>query len=73
MAALFEKHLEKIEGWLAQQPNFSVLYVPYHELAERAEGQLDRIVDFLDQALELPLDRTAMLAAVDPALYRNRA
>jgi len=69
MAALFEKHLEKIEGWLAQQPNFSVLYVPYHELAERPEGQLDRIVDFLG----LPLDRDAMLAAVDPALYRNRA
>lgn len=69
MAALFEKHLEKVGAWLAAQPNISVLYVPYHELAERPESQLDRIVEFLG----LPLDRAAMLAAVDPALYRNRA
>jgi len=69
MAALFERHLEKIEGWLAAQPNFSVLYVPYHELAEQPERQLDRIVEFLG----LNLDRQAMLTAVDPALYRNRA
>src|SRR3954466_2905755 len=26
MAGLFEKHLQKIEGWLAAQPNMSVLY-----------------------------------------------
>jgi hypothetical protein len=69
MAALFEKHLEKIDGWLKQQPNFSVLYVPYHELAEQPAAQLDRIIAFLG----LTLDREAMLSAVDPALYRNRA
>ena len=69
MAALFEKHLEKIEAWLAEQPNFSVLYVPYHDLAERPASQLDRIIGFLGREL----DRDAMLAAVDPALYRNRA
>ena len=69
MAALFERHLEKIEAWLAEQPNFSVLYVPYHELAEQPERHVDRIVEFLG----LDLDRQAMLTAVDPALYRNRA
>jgi hypothetical protein len=68
MASLFEKHLQKIEGWLAEQPNMSVLYVPYHDLAERPDGQLDQIISFLG----LDLDRAGMLSAVDPALYRNR-
>lgn len=69
MSALFEKHLRTIEAWLAAQPHISVLYVPYQELVERPAGQLDRIVPFLG----LELDRAAMLDAVDPGLYRNRA
>jgi hypothetical protein len=69
MAGLFEKHLQKIEGWMAAQPNMSVLYVPYHELAERPERQIEQIVPFLG----LDLDARKMLTAVDPALYRNRA
>ncbi len=69
MASLFEKHLQKIEGWMADQPNVQVLYVPYHELAENPERHVDEIIGFL--GLE-QLDRAQMLAAVDPALYRNR-
>jgi hypothetical protein len=69
MASLFERHLQKIEGWMAAQPNIPVLYVPYHEVAERPESYIDRIVAFLG----LDLDRAKMLTAVDPALYRNRA
>jgi len=69
MASLFQKHLQKIEAWLAAQPNVSVLYVPYHELAECPERQIDEIIAFLG----VPLDRAEMLAAVDPSLYRNRA
>jgi hypothetical protein len=69
MASLFERHLQKIEGWMAAQPNISVLYVPYHELAEQPETHVDQIIAFLG----LELDRAQMLAAVDPALYRNRA
>jgi len=69
MASLFQKHLQKIEGWMAAQPNISVLYVPYHELAEHPERLLDQILELLG----LDLDRAKMLAAVDPALYRNRA
>ena len=68
MADLFQRHLQKIEGWLAAQPNMSVLYVPYHELAERPEPQIEQIVPFLG----LDLDVAKMLTAVDPALYRNR-
>jgi len=68
MAALFEKHLQKIEGWAASRPNVEVLDVPYHELAEQPEHHVDQIIGFLG----LDLDRSKMLAAVDPALYRNR-
>src|SRR3954447_18572069 len=58
MASLFEKHLQKIEGWMASQPNIDVLYVPYHELAEAPETHVDQIVAFLG----LDLDRAQMLA-----------
>ena len=68
MATLVERHLRTIEAWLAAQPNFSVLYVPYQQWIEWPDGQLDRIIPFLDR----DLDRAAMLEAVDPALYRNR-
>jgi hypothetical protein len=69
MAELFEKHLQKVEAWMAAQPNMSVLYLPYHELAEHPERLTEQIVAFLG----LNLDRPKMLAAVDPSLYRNRA
>ncbi len=68
MAALFEKHLRTIEGWLAAQPNVAVLYVPYHELVERPAELIDRIIP----SLGVELDRAKMLGAVDPGLYRNR-
>jgi hypothetical protein len=69
MASLFEKHLVKIEGWMAAQENMSVLYLPYHEVAEQPEKHVDEIIGFLG----LELDRAKMLEAVDPSLYRNRA
>ncbi|MCC7371226.1 MAG: sulfotransferase domain-containing protein [Chloroflexi bacterium] len=72
MSALFEKHLVKIEGWLAAQANMSVLYLPYHEVAETPAKHVDAIVSFLGTDLGLELDRAKMLEAVDPALYRNR-
>jgi hypothetical protein len=68
MQSLFERHLVKIEAWLATQPNMDVLYVPYHEVAEHPERHVDQILAFLG----LDLDRAKMLASVDPALYRNR-
>lgn len=68
MASLFEKHLQKIEAWMATQPNMAVLYLPYHEVAENPASRIDEIIAFLG----LDLDRAKMLTAVDPSLYRNR-
>lgn len=69
LTALFEKHLEHIEAWARAKPNVELLHVWYNEVLEAPEGPVDEVVRFLDRAL----DRDAMLAVVDPSLYRNRA
>jgi hypothetical protein len=68
MAALFEKHLRQVEGWLRAQPSFAVLDISYNELLRDPTTQVDRVVRFLER----PLDREAMLGVVNPSLYRNR-
>jgi len=69
MAALFEKHLLKVQGWLAAQKNFSILEVPYSEIINKPLHWADRVQSFLD----LPLDKMKMAGVVDPELYRQRA
>ena len=69
LARLFQKHLQKIEAWLASQPNIEVLYVNYNEMVAAPQPFVVQINRFLDQRL----DSEQMLAAVDRDLYRNRA
>ncbi|HSM56205.1 MAG TPA: sulfotransferase domain-containing protein [Candidatus Sulfomarinibacteraceae bacterium] len=68
MAELFEKHLEKVSGWLAQQPNFDVLYVHYSDALRDPQTAAESVNDFLQQ----DLDVERMVGVVDPNLYRNR-
>jgi len=69
MADLFEKHVERTEAWLAEQPNFEVLYVHYTDVLSGPREQAERINRFFGGVL----DEEEMVAAVDPALYRQRA
>lgn len=69
MARLFAKHLQKVKLWLAAQPNFAVLYVDYNRMLADPGPFVHQINQFLGGGL----DTAAMLAAVDPQLYRNRA
>ncbi|MFZ1708926.1 MAG: sulfotransferase domain-containing protein [Anaerolineae bacterium] len=69
LTRLFQKHLQKVEAWLAGQPNIAVLYVNYNEMIAAPSPFLTQINRFLDQRL----DSEQMLAAVDRTLYRNRA
>ena len=69
MAALFERHLKQVTGWLSSQPNMSVLYVDYRQLVRSPHEQTGAVNAFLGGWL----DENKMAAAVDPALYRNRA
>ena len=68
MTMLYQKHLEKIEAWMASQRNVSVLYTHYNEILANPEPHVEQINRFFDNKL----DRDAMLAVVDPGLYRNR-
>ena len=68
LAELLAKHVHKTKAWLAAQPNFSVLDVDYNAmLADRSP-----FVPEINRFLGGILDETAMIAVVDPKLYRNR-
>lgn len=64
----FRKEIEKVETWLASQPNFKTLYVDYNQVLADGSGPVHAINDFLGG----DLDTKKMLAVVDPKLYRQR-
>ncbi|MBM4465832.1 MAG: sulfotransferase [Chloroflexi bacterium] len=69
LARLFEKHLRKVEAWLAAQPHVEVLDVDYNAVLADPIPHACRINAFLGGLL----DEEAMVAVVDSQLYRNRA
>lgn len=68
MQALFTAELDKCERWIAEQPNFKVLYINHRDMINDGPAQAQKINDFLDGGLNVE----AMAAVVDPTLYRNR-
>ncbi len=68
MQQYFESHLAKVHKWLAEQPNFKVLYCHYHDVVKDPVDAAKSVHAFLGGALNVD----AMIGAVDPALYRNR-
>jgi hypothetical protein len=56
------------EAWLMKQPHLPTLFVNYNDLMDFPDAPVARIREFLD----LPLEAERMIAAIDPALYRNR-
>lgn len=69
MADLFRKHLAAVDAWLQQQPNFTVLDVDYNRMLADPVPQVEAVNRFLGGVL----DENAMIAVVNPDLYRNRA
>lgn len=69
MQEIFGKHVAKTTSWMEQQPNFTVLDVNYNELLVDPVPHVAEINRFLGGTL----DADAMLAVVNPELYRNRA
>lgn len=69
LAELLGKHVIKTKSWLAAQPNFSVLDVDYNAMLVDPGPFVPEINRFLGGML----DETAMIAVVDPNLYRNRS
>lgn len=69
MAMLFDKHVQAVETWMAEQPNFETLYVHYSDFLTDPVSNASEVNAFLDGRL----DEQAMVTVVDPSLYRNRA
>jgi len=69
LGKLFEKHLLDIEDWLEKQPNFDVIYLPYHEVLRNPLIYASKVSEFLGVNLRL----TEMAGAVDNSLYRQRS
>ncbi len=69
MEAMFARHLDQVDSWLAGQENMVQLRVPFAGVLAEPEAWAVRIEAFLDRELDV----RAMARVVDPSLYRNRA
>jgi hypothetical protein len=69
LAELLAKHVAKTKAWLAAQPNFSLLDIDYNAMLAGPGPFVPQINRFLGGGL----DEEAMVAVVDPGLYRNRS
>ncbi len=68
MAVLFRKHMQQTQDWLAEQPNFDVLYISYNDVVANPQDQLERVNHFLGNTLDVE----KMTHVIDPNLYRQR-
>ena len=68
MAALFSKHVKQVEDWMNSQPNLQYIDVDYNAILTNPEPHIGKINKFLGGKL----DESAMLAVIDPNLYRQR-
>jgi hypothetical protein len=68
MAALFSKHVKQVEDWMNSQANLQYIDVDYNAILANPKPHIEKINKFLGGKL----DESAMLAVVDPQLYRQR-
>ena len=68
MAAIFRKHLQHLDGWLAKQSHILHLQVSYNEVLRDPRRSLEKVADFMGGGLDVG----KMAGVVDPTLYRNR-
>jgi len=69
LAKVYRTQVEQAEQWLASQPAFSVLYLDHRDLIQSPAGPVSQLNEFLGGELDV----AAMIHAIDPALYRQRA
>lgn len=65
---MYARHLPQIQHWIRRQKNMRLLIVNHNTTLTDASRIAHEITSFLNQSL----DKAAMTAAVDPALYRQR-
>lgn len=69
LAQIYTNQLATVRRWLAERSAFRVLDMPYAGLVADPAKSAAAMNEFLGGTLDV----TAMAAAVDPSLYRNRA
>ncbi len=69
LAGVFEKQLATVRQWLAQQPNFSILYINHRDVIEHPLAAAEQVGGFLGGDLSVG----EMAAVVSPSLYRQRS
>jgi hypothetical protein len=68
IAENFEKHLHRMENWLAEQPHMQVLYLKYNDIISDPIHYAQAVNRFLGGGLE----EEQMARVVDNSLYRKR-
>jgi hypothetical protein len=68
LAALYESHVVHVKRWMATQPHMRTLFLEHRAVLENPAAAAEKIRTFL----AIPIDLSAMAAAVAPALYRQR-
>ena len=68
ISTLFAQHVKQVEDWMHSQPHVKYMDVDYNVMLINPEPQVHEINRFLGGHL----DEDAMLAVVDPNLYRQR-
>jgi hypothetical protein len=68
MSAQFTRHLGQVKAWLREQSHMDVLCIRHADALTDPRAVAERIQRFLGR----PLQVEAMVAAVQPQLYRNR-
>jgi len=61
------------EAWLLRQAHLSAIFVSYNDLLEDPAEPVAEVCAFLDAPPAAALAAERVSAAIDPALYRNRA
>ena len=68
LGEIYASQLAKLEIWLNQRSNFSVLSIHYNDLIVDPASASTAVASFLENGL----DTIAMAKTVDPSLYRQR-
>jgi len=69
LAAIFQQQLDKIEHWLSLQAHIDCISIQYTDVLNNTAEEVDKLTAFLPVAL----NKDAMVSAVAPALYRQKA
>jgi hypothetical protein len=73
LAGRMRAHLQDVQRWLESRPNMHTLHLDHGETLRDPLCTARSLREFLQDAVDAPLDPQAMAGAVDASLHRQRA